>query len=57
MPETGRDLIEVLLQMLGPMVNNIDLILPLEGTMTKIQGMEIWKTHYRSKQMLNPSVV
>ena len=57
MPETGRDLIEVLLQMLGPMVNNIDLILPLEGTMTKIQGMEIWKTHYRSKKMLNPSVV
>jgi len=38
MPETGRDLIEVLLQMLGPMVNNIDLILPLEGTMTKIHG-------------------
>ena len=49
MPETGRDLIEVLLQMLGPMADNIDLILPLEGTMTKIQGMEIWKTHYRSK--------
>jgi hypothetical protein len=23
--------------MLGPMVNNIDLILPLEGTMTNIQ--------------------
>ena len=49
MPETGRDLIEVLLQMLGHMADNIDLILLLEGTMTKIQGMELWKTHYRSK--------
>jgi len=49
MTETGRDFIEVLLQLLGPMADNIDLILPLEGIMTKIQGMETWKTHYRSK--------